>query len=200
VRGVAVQLTDFYDVMGVVTTIAEHHDAGVAGGDSVYVNVSSGPHVAAVAAAVGCMAVGARPYSVTPESYSHDPEVSPASEGVKTQTDLPLYPIDGPTPDQIAVLEFLKEKADQNHSVHKRNIIKQFGGDGDKTGTAHLECLQGTETKAWSSKYNRLDSKILDDLENHGYVQIEQRGRSSYVSISASGRNILGAFGHLLSD
>ncbi|SFR65583.1 HFX_2341 family transcriptional regulator domain-containing protein [Halogeometricum limi] len=199
VRGVPVRLTDFYDVMGVVTTIAEHHGVGGADGDSLFVNVATGPHVAAVAAAVGCMAVGARPYSVEPENRAHDVKSSPASTGVAETTDIPLHPIDGPTRDQIAVLDYLREIAEQNYTVNKRNIIREFGGDG-AAGDAELDCLLGTEEKAWSARYNRLDADVLNDLESTGYVRIEKRGRSDKVSITDSGRNILAAFGHLLGE
>jgi hypothetical protein len=199
VGGFPVRLDDFYDVMGVVTTIAAHHDAGAAGGDDVYVNISTGPHAAAVAAAVGCMAAGARPYSVTPESFAHDHEARPRTEGTTDPVGLPIHPIDGPSSDQVAVLRFLADKAAKNHDVNKRDIIRAFDGDGER-GDATLECLLGTEEKAWSARYNKLESRVLDDLEDRGYVHIARRGRSDYVEITDSGHKILAAFEHLLTE
>jgi hypothetical protein len=199
VGGFPVRFDDFYDVMGVVTTISARHNAAGSGGDNVYVNISTGPHITAVAASVGCMAVGARPYNITPESYNHDLEQEPRSTGTSLPEDIPIHPIDGPSRDQVAVLQLLSEKSEQNHTVNKRYLIRQFDGDG-QTGDASLTCLQGTEQKAWSARYNRLDSDVLSDLEDNGYITITKKGRSDNLSITDSGQNILNAFEHLLQN
>jgi len=197
VGGYPVQITDFYDVMGVVTTIAAHHNAGSPSGDNVYVNISSGPHVAAVAAAVGCMAVGARPYSIEPEEHAYDRQVKPQSKGAKSFEEIPMHPIKSPSRDQITVLRFVSEQTDKGYSVNKSSIIRHFES-GSNNSEAGLACLRGTEKKTKSSKYGQLDSKVLNVLNKNGYINIEKRGRSKYVEITDSGQNILIAFGHLL--
>ena len=198
VGGYPVRLTDFYDVMGVVTTIAAHRGAGSDGGDNVFVNISTGPHIAAVGAAVGCMAVEARPYSIEPESHAHDYEAEPRTQGASPFEELPMHPIKAPSKDQIAVLEFVYEQTSKGYSINKSNIIQNFDGDSEEDGPT-LECLEGTEDKARSAKYGQLDSKVLDIVKEHGYVRIEPRGRSKYIEVTQSGRNILRAFGHLLN-
>ena len=198
VGGYPVRLDDFYDVMGVVTTIAAYHEAGSEGGDKVFVNISSGPHIAAVAAAVGCMAVGARPYNIETESHTHDREAEPRTQGITQSEELPMVPIKPPSKDQISVLEFVHEKNNKNHSVNKSDIIRHFDGNSENDGPT-LECLEGTKDKARSAKYGQLDSKVLDTIDDHGYVDIEQRGRAKYIEITDPGQNILRAFGHLLN-
>jgi len=197
VGGYPVQLDDFHDVMGVVTTIAAHHEADSPNGDNVFVNISSGPHIAAVAAAVGCMAVGARPYSIEPESYAHDHKAKPRTQGARSLYEIPMHPIKPPTKDQITVLEYVHEQTNKGHSVNKSIIIRNFEDNSEEEGPI-LECLQNSGTKTRSSKYGQLDSKILDDLRENGYIEIEQRGRSKYIEVTESGRSILASFGHLL--
>jgi len=54
-----VDLGDLYDVLAVVTTVTDEHAE-----DIIRVNVSSGPKLAAVGAAIACMATDATPYYV----------------------------------------------------------------------------------------------------------------------------------------
>ena len=194
VRGLPVRISDFYDVMGVVTTVAAHHSAGEDDGDRVFVNISTGPRIAAVGAAVACMSVGIRPYSVEPEEHVHDVESAPLTSGMTGVDNLPIYPIDAPSRDQIAVLRYLREKAEKNHTADKRTIIKYFEANGG------LDCLQGTDEKSWNAKYNRLDNRVLKEMIEKGYVEIDPVGRSHNVHITQSGRNVYTAFKHVLDD
>ena len=194
VRGIPVRISDFYDVMGVVTTVAAEHSAGEDDGDRVFVNISTGPRIAAVGAAVACMSVGIRPYSVEPEEHVHDVDSEPLTTGLAGVDNLPIYPIDAPSRDQISVLRYLREKADRNHTTDKRTIIKHFEAN------AGLDCLQGTDDKSWNAKYNRLDNRVLKEMIEKGYVEIDPVGRSHNVHITQSGRNVYTAFKHVLDD
>jgi DNA-binding MarR family transcriptional regulator len=193
VGGFPVRLDNFYDVMGVVTTIAAHHKIGPNSGDDVFVNISSGSHKTAVAAALGGMTVGARPYNVEPESYEGDHESKPRTQGASSPEPMPMHPIKGPTKDQIKVLRYLLEMEEKNYTTNKARIIKHFE-DNEVT----LECLGDAENTSRSSNYRNLDSKVLKGLTEKEYIVIDKDGRSKSIEITDSGLNILYAFGHLL--
>ncbi|ESP88132.1 HFX_2341 family transcriptional regulator domain-containing protein [Candidatus Halobonum tyrrellensis] len=207
-RSVPVRFDDVYDVLGVVTTLAARHAAaepGATGGvgtasggaetgttDRLFVNVSTGPRIAVVGAAIACMAVGARPYGVEPESYVHDVEREPLTEGVAGVVDLPLYPIDAPTRDQVAVLGHLHERDEANRTTDKWNII-EWAADAD---LAFLRNAGESRT----AKYRALEGRVLDPLRERGYVELESVGRSDNVALTPTGERVYFAFAHELHD
>lgn len=102
VRSRTADLLDIYDVLGIVTTlVSEHTD------DIVRVNVASGSKLSAVGAAIACMATDATPYYVHPEGYAHADREERQSYGYAGDEVLPSYPIESPTTDQVAAMDFL---------------------------------------------------------------------------------------------
>ncbi len=190
VRALPVRLGDVYDVLGVTTTIAAHHAAGVAGGDRLFANVSTGPRIAAVGVAVACMIVGARPYSVEPTRRRHDVVSEPLTEGIERIVDLPLYPIDAPTTDQVAVLGRLHERENENYTTDKWNLI-EWADERD------LEFL-ATAGESRTAKYRALETRVLTPLRDRGYVELESVGRSDDVRLTGTGRRVFFAFKHKL--
>jgi hypothetical protein len=175
-------LYDVYDVLAVVTTLAyEHRD------DDVRVNVSTGREIAAVGATIGSMVTNATPYYVHPSEYSTSEE--PVGRGVRDVEQLPTYPIDAPTDEQVAVLEYLQE----NRKVNKKELI----GFGEQEELPFIENSQASTDK---SKFRVLDSKIIDPLVDDGYVEVEKVGRQKRIHLTESGRNVLHGFQHLLQD
>jgi hypothetical protein len=173
-------LYDVYDVLAVVTTLAyEHHD------DDVWVNVSTGREIAAVGATIGSMVTNATPYYVHPSEYSTSEE--PVGRGIRDVEQLPTYPIDAPTEEQVAVLEYLQE----DRKVNKKELI----GFGESEELPFIENSQASTDK---SKFRVLDSKIIDPLVEDGYVEIEKVGRQKRIHLTENGRNVLHAFQHLL--
>lgn len=192
VRPIPVALADVYDVLGVTTTVAARHRAGEADGDRLFGNVSTGPRIAAVGVALACMIVGARPYSVEPESRRHDVEEAPLTRGVASTVDLPLYPMDAPTADQVAVLGRLRERADENRTTDKWNLIEWARERG-------LEFLTDTG-ESRTAKYRALETHVLAPLRDRGYVELEDVGRSDTVHLTEIGRRVYFAFEHKLHE
>lgn len=173
-------LYDVYDVLAVVTTLAyEHRD------DDVWVNVSTGREIAAVGATIGSMVTNATPYYVHPQEYSTSEE--PVGRGVREVEPLPTYPIDAPSTEQVAVLEYLAD----NEKVNKKELI-EFG---ERESLPFIENSQATTDK---SKFRVLDSKIVDPLVDDGYVDVEKVGRQKRIHLTESGQNVLHGFQHLL--
>jgi len=204
VRALPVELADVYDVLGVTTTVAAHHGAGgdsrsgaaaardrTSGtGDRLFANVSTGPRVAAVGVAMACMIVGARPYSVEPEVHRHDVREEPLTTGVERTVDLPLYPMDAPTRDQVAILGRLYDRAEGDRTTDKWNLI-EWARERD---LAFLREAGESRT----AKYRALETRILDPLRERGYVDLEPVGRSDTVHLTGIGRRVFFAFQHKL--
>jgi hypothetical protein len=192
VRALSVELADVYDVLGVTTTIAARHDAGDPDGDRLFANVSTGPRIAAVGVAMACMIVGARPYSVEPERHRHDVSEEPLTEGVERTVDLPLYPMDAPTTDQVAVLGRLRERDDDHVTTDKWNLI-EWARERD------LSFLREAGASR-TAKYRALETHVLSPLRDHGYVELEDVGRSDTVRLTETGRRVFFAFKHKLGE
>ncbi len=202
VRALPVELGDVYDVLGVTTTVAAHHGGGDDGradsannptsgtGDRLFANVSTGPRVAAVGVAMACMIVGARPYSVEPDTHRHDVREEPLTTGVERTVDLPLYPMDAPTRDQVAILGRLYDRADDSRTTDKWNLI-EWARERD---LAFLREAGDSRT----AKYRALETRVLDPLRERGYVELEPVGRSDTVHLTGIGRRVFFAFQHKL--
>ncbi|ELZ07697.1 HFX_2341 family transcriptional regulator domain-containing protein [Natrialba aegyptia] len=201
VRTWACDLTDVYAVLGAVTTIASKHPD-----DDVSVNVSGAGTIAAIGATIACMdgSTDARAYYVEPESYAHDGRREPASTGIAAVERLPTYPVDSPTPDQVAILGFLRDPsewdgfhADRTAPPKKKDLI-EFARD---RGLSFMADRQSPEERAGEDKgaFRVLDTHVLDPLVADGYVTIESVGRRRVVSLTEQGDNAYRAFKHKLS-
>jgi hypothetical protein len=190
VRRESCDLMDVYDVLGVVTTLAARH-----AGDDVRVNVSSGNKLAAVGATIACMDVStdATAYYVHPESRAHDGVDAPATSGYAADDTLPTYPIDSPTPDQVAVLRYLEEANTDVYTPKKKDII-------DHAKEAGLGFLADNPPANRQGEFRRLNAAVLDPLVEDGYVTIRSVGRRKEVTLTDRGGKALRAFRHKLAS
>jgi hypothetical protein len=186
VRERTTDLLDVYDVLGVVTTlVSEHPD------DIVRVNVSSGSKLSAVGATIACMVTEATAYYVHPEGYTHAERGERQSYGYADDEVLPSYPIESPTRDQIAVLQFLAETNTDTRTVKKQDIIDY----AEESGLSFVADNQPANDKA---KFALLNANVIDPLVEDGYVAVEQVGRRKQVSLTDTGEDALRAFRHML--
>lgn len=179
-------LFDLYTCLGAIAEIITNHD-----GDEVYVNLSTGSKVTAIAGMIACMATGANPYYVSAERYgpeeSEDPPENPVSFGVANIEQLSSYPIDAPSEQTVRILNFIADEG----PVSKKEII-HFGEEHD------LEFLRNAEASSMQGKYRRLEAHVMENLEENGYVEMEQQGRKRIATITQDGRNTIQAFGYLI--
>ena len=175
-------LFDFYDCIGTIGAVVSGFDD-----DEVYVNLASGSKVTAIGGMIACMATGVTPYYVRAERYGPLTDDS-VSEGVRSVHELPTYPMESPERQHVAVLEYLAE----TDSATKKQVIAFSEESG-------LDFLAGREDADVKGKYRLLDSHVVRPLESHGYVDVDTRGRTRRLSITAEGRDTLRAFRYLLS-
>ncbi|SFS96159.1 HFX_2341 family transcriptional regulator domain-containing protein [Halostagnicola kamekurae] len=181
-----IDLGDMYDVLGEITTIAASYDD-----DIVRINVSSGPKLAAIGAALACMAADASGYHVHPESRSHPVVETPRTEGMKMAEQLPSYPIETPTEDQVRILNYVEETDDPAYTPKKSDLIT-FAED------AELDFMTKSAPANDKAKFALLNNRIISPLVENGYLQVESVGRSKQVSLTETGTNALRAFRHKL--
>ena len=181
-----VDLGDVYDVLGEITTIADGHAA-----DIVRVNVSSGPKLAAIGAALACMATDAIGYHVHPDSRSHPVEETPRTAGMRVAEQLPSYPLETPTEDQVRILNYVDETDDAAYTPKKSDLI-------DFAEEAELEFITRSAPANGKAKFALLNNRIVDPLVADGYLEVETVGRTKQVSLTETGQNALRAFRHKL--
>lgn len=186
---------DLYDTLEALTAaIADHRD------DEVYVNVSAGSKITAIAGMIACMATDARPIYARPDYGSEEERIpsEPLHEDVAETFELPRYPIDRPSETLLRCLAYVERETTETASGRYRGVSKkeliEFALDEAFAFVA--------ESDAATEKgfYRLLDTHVLGPAREKGYVTTEKVGRKKFVSLTADGRNTLKAFGHLASE
>lgn len=203
VETVTCDLTDVYAVLGMVTTIAARHE-----NDDVRVNVSGGGTMAAIGATIACMDVDteATAYYVEPDDYAHDGTEGPATMGVASIEALPTYPIDSPTPDQVAIMKFLANPStwdgfsESRTSAPKKKDCIEFARDVGLAFMADRAPPEDHPSGEDKGAFRVLDTQVLGPLEADGYVSIESKGRRYEIYLTEQGENAYKAFRHKLTD
>jgi len=179
---------DLYSSLGMIAQLAskfnDHH---------VFVNLSSGSKVTAIGGMIACMATGATPYYVKADSYAGNPIETPVASDVTDVIQLPKYPIDPPDRQHIACLAYI----DANEPVTKQDLI-DYGEREELPFHANYETDDvQNPTRGY---YRRLDTQILDYLTEQGYIDIVERSKYRYISITEQGEDTLQAFLYLWKE
>lgn len=181
-----IDLGDMYDVLGEITTIIDGYDE-----DIVRVNVSSGPKLADIGAALACMATDANGYYVHPESRTHTVTETPRTKGMAMAEQLPSYPLETPTADQVRILDYIDSTDTEAYTPKKSDLI-DFAEEND------LTFLVKSDPANDKAKFALLNNRIVEPLLEVGYIRVESVGRTKQVSLTETGENALRAFRHKL--
>ncbi|ELY77813.1 HFX_2341 family transcriptional regulator domain-containing protein [Natrinema gari] len=195
-------LTDVYAVLGDVTTLADVH-----ADDQVYVNVSGAGTIPAIGATIACMDVStdAHAYYVEPSEYAHDGANEPVSFGLDEIEEVPTYPIESPTRDQVAIMGFLDDPAawegyhDDRTAPPKKKDLIEYARDRELDFMADR---RSPDERSGEDKgaFRVLDTHVLEPLVEDGYVTIESVGRRRVVELTTRGENAYRAFRHKLIE
>jgi len=187
-RSRSVDLFDIYDVLGVVTTLVAEHEE-----DIVRVNVTSGSKLSAVGATIACMATDATAYYVHPEGYRYADREERQSYGYADDEVLPSYPIESPTTDQVAVMDFLAERNTDAYTVKKKDIIEFAESE-------ELSFVADSDPANDKAKFALLNANVVEPLLEDGYVAVEDVGRRKQVTLTDTGEDALRAFRHQIRE
>lgn len=189
---------DLYDSLATITELIANHE-----NDDVYVNISSGSKITAIAGMIASMVMDSRAYYVQADKYSSHPDkieniqTSSSDEkdesshgsfipkGIQEVTELPKYPIDAPDKDQVNAMEFIQQWSETHGPPTKGEII-------NFANHANLAFMKGDVEE--KGKYRLLDTRILDPLKKREWIEITKQGRNKVVSLSKNGEAALSAF------
>ncbi|NHN61455.1 MULTISPECIES: DUF6293 family protein [Halorussus] len=204
----ACDIFDLYDTLGTVAAAIDDH-----GDDDVYVNLSGGSKITAIAGMIACMATGATPVYARPDYGPAAERVppEPLHDAVERIFSLPTYPIESPSAMHVAVLRFIADR-ERDAGGDGAGVDGEPGGDAGARGRyrgANKKELVAfareeqfrfvAESSAETEKglYRLLDRHVVDPLESKGYVETAKVGRRKYLSLTEAGRNTLRAYRHL---
>jgi len=178
----AADIFDLYQALGEIAEIIKENEE-----HEVYVNLTSGGKVTAIAGMIACMVTGSgKPFYVRATEYGQNTS-EPVARNATSVSQLPTYPIEAPSEEELLVLEFISEEG----PVSKGDCI-EFAEKNS------IEPLSNHEDKDRRGLYRLLDNRILNPLYERGYVEIEKKGRMKYVEVTEEGQNTLEAFSYML--
>jgi hypothetical protein len=154
-------------------------------GNHIYVNVSTGSKIQAIAGMLACMLWGGTPYYARLDYEKGGPSISADKREVAGIDFLPVYQINMPTLEALRVLSIIGKK--QGSKISKKELIEELQESGviPKYGP----------TQPRNAPHSRLKA-ILDPLEDHWkFVEVKSKGRTSEVSLTRQGINALRIFG-----
>lgn len=197
VRSIQCDIFDLYTVLGQIAELITQHAE-----DEVYVNLSTGSKISGIGGMIACMVTrdeaNVTPFYVTAEGYNPDVEADekPVSYGMAGISELPTYPIQGPSRDEIVMLASIAEQ----EAVTKKQLIRQARWlvDRFRRNAEEKDIEPGDDP--FQGEYRLLDTHVLDPLGERGWIEITEVGRSKEVSITPEGRNTLRAFEYLKQD
>lgn len=173
---------DLYSSMGAIAqSITDHED------DEVYVNVSTGSKVTAIAGMIASMVLDSTPYYVRAKDYESDP----APNDIREKTELPTYPIDAPDSEQVDVLQFIEKYTQEEGPPTKGDVI-HFS---EKYNLDYV-----SRNVAGKGKYRLLDTHIVEPLKERGYIEESKQGRNKILTLTDDGRAALEAFQWLVHE
>ncbi|NLV04097.1 hypothetical protein G3A49_15850 [Haloferax volcanii] len=169
---------DLYESLGrIAETIEEYEE------EEVYVNISAGSKITAVAGAIASMVTDCTAYYAKAEDYDGE------AIGIKDVTEIPHYPIDAPDENQTIVLEFVNRANEKGKSPTKGELI--HFSESNQLG--YMDRNVGGK-----GKYRLLDTHIIDPLLQKGYLKTVKEGRTIRVEITEEGKRANQAFRYLI--
>ena len=153
-------------------------------GNKLYVNVSTGTKITAIAGMLSCMLWGALPYYAG-VSYPSSKEMVPTvTEFVENPPDiLPVYGINKPKHEYILILKLLKDNGSQ---LRKSRLIELLENEG-----IIKKRSEGGNDLSTSAKHSQLRVLLEPMIRDWNYIQIAAEGRRSKVILTDQGANAL---------
>ena len=179
VTEVRVDIWNIYSCLGEFRRIIQEGD------NHVYINVSTGTKITAMAGMLACMIWGAEPYYAR-ISYPAR-EVRMHTEHVMESDTFPVYGIKRPRTEYMRILGRLESHGGK---ARKSALIEGLVEDG----MIRTRGMDGADLGS-SAKHSQLRA-LLDPMEAEwGLVSVEARGSRSEVSVTEQGKEALKIFG-----
>ncbi|MBN1431183.1 MAG: hypothetical protein JW931_00245 [Methanomicrobiaceae archaeon] len=184
-RGTDIVGRDLYDTLRIYRQIAEEES-----GNHIFVNVSTGTKIHAIAGMMTCMIFRKEenlftPYYAVPSDYDNEPEAGQQiSIGCKEIKKMPNYRIEKPPDELIDVLEVLSKSRSKYNSISKKILIEELENSG-------MKLLNEKSKDGLVAKYNALQRKYIIPLIEWDYITLDYRGNRPVIKITPEGINAL---------
>ncbi len=152
-------------------------------GNLVYINVSTGTKVTAIAGTIVSMLAGSTPYYAR-VNYGPLPIAVPPTEKVDDPFEVPVYKIMSPSAPALKILEIIEK---ENGSIRKKDLIARLR----KLGL--IRPVANSDLSA-SAEHSQLKPHLGPLERDWKFVTVESRGRSSIVKLTEQGRTALKVF------
>lgn len=169
---------DVFDIIKTMKEIFEEEKT-----NDIYVNVSSGSKIQAIACMMACMTFrecNPTPYYVVPESYPGTQSTEPQTSGMKRSVNLPKYEMKKPEDKIIRALRII---VDSGGKITKKKLA-------EKTDREKIITVGAADKNYDKVRYGMLDKTIVSPLENiWKFVKIEKIGRNHWIELTPEGEN-----------
>lgn len=172
--------TQLFDTLKALRTIIYREKK-----NAIFVNVSVGSKIQAIASMMACMMfkeqANIKPYYAVPERYESIPREQ-ETVGLEKIVTLPEYKIETPPDNLIKCLEIIHGRT--GNMITKKELRDQALAQN----LIHIERPENREQSA----YMALKSNLLDPLiSKWKFIQIEKVGRRHNISLTEDGMNAL---------
>jgi len=166
---------DLYSSLGAIAeAVSTHAD------DDVYVNLSTGSKITAIAGMIASMVMDSTAYYVRAENYDGD-----TPSNIIDVMDLPPFPIDSPDQEQVNIMAFI-ETWEQHEGPPTKGEIIHFS---EQENLSYVR-----QNVAGKGKYRLLDTHIVEPLKERGWIYESKSGRNKILELTENGAAALQAF------
>jgi hypothetical protein len=181
---------DLYDVLRAFREIVDEERE-----NHIFVNVSTGTKIHAIAGMMACMifkdhAAALIPYYAKPDTYLPLPEeANQMSMGCRVIHQLPNYRIERPSEDLIRMLTVINECCgNESENVTKHELIRKLRERGLLTVSEDEDRTIRNEKVAY---YLALQRKCIEPLRKWNFIKIEPQTRRGKIQMTQEGRDML---------
>lgn len=183
---------DFQNLMSLICELVRKEKLE---GNFVYINLSSGSKLSAIAGTLASLMYGAIPYYAQAEKYNikypdiEGEEILGITSGVRKILQIPSYTIEKPPDELINALAILSDKGgkisqkEYIFKLEKRGFIDNAIGIG-----------RGERKEVTKKGYAKAKRQFFEKLEEKGWAMKKGKGRSSYIEITNEGKNTFETF------
>jgi hypothetical protein len=155
----------------------------------IYINISTGSKISCIAGTMACMIWKGTPYYAHIEyNDKRDPADGLPDEDVTAIEDIPVYSINRPKPESLAVLKILgNTKEGKPKMMKKGRLIEEL----EEAGIIDKNASIGAK----HSKLKGLLNSISIAGSDNPLVEVEYKGKQSNVILTPQGESTLKIFG-----
>ncbi|MGB8936193.1 MAG: DUF6293 family protein [Candidatus Nitrosopolaris sp.] len=187
----AMDIWDLFDCLKTYKKIINEEEDKGGKNTHIYINVSTGSKISSVAGAMACMIWKGTPYYAHIEyNDKKDSADGLPDEDVTVIDEIPVYSINKPKPESLAVLKILnsmRKEGERPKMMKKGRLIEELEEAGIIDKNASI-----------GAKHSRLKG-LLNSISIAGsdnpLVEVEYKGKQSNVILTTQGESTLKIFG-----